>query len=253
MGKDYFDQLALAARWRMPPGEAEDFLSDYREILEDNPRSEAELIRELGTPWAAVRLAADRRAYCRWLGIFAAMAACLLLPALCGLSGRMGWLPYLRPLTPEILLPAAGTAAALVFFRRRGQAPRQRPPRPLWALLALLPALFALVTWWVWRVLPDLVAAPRAGLAAQGSYLLLSLLAAGLGLWGLAAARVRNRRWRALYVMALATAALCCAALLYLRRMDYSETGLAAAWSAYLGRCAVIAGIGLAGTGAALC
>ena len=256
MEKDYFTRLTAAARWQMQPGEAAEFLADYREILEENPRSEEALLRELGEPWRAVRLSADRRSYCRWLAAFFALSLCLLLPALYGLSGKIEWLmgTWLRRLSPEVLLPAVGTAGALLLFRRRERTPAPRLPRPLWVLLPLLPALSALVIWWVWKVLLTLPAPPnRVGLIAQGGYVLLSLLAAALGLWGLTAARVCDRRWRALYVMALATAALCCVTLLRLRGMDIGEGGFRAAWNDYLCRCALIAGIGLVGTGAALC
>lgn len=256
MRKDYFTRLTLAARWWMPQGEAEEFLSDYREILEENPRPEEALLRELGEPRRAVRLAADRRGCRRWLAVFAALALCLLLPALYGLSRQIEHLlgVYLRCFSPEVLLPAAGTIGALLWFRRRAQRPRSPLPRALYVLLPLLPVLLALLLWWVWGLLLYPLTVPSwAGLAAQGSYAALSLLAAALGLWGLTAARVRDRRWLALYVLALATAALCCATLLCLRGVDVGESGFQAAWSAYLFRCGLIAAVGLAGTGVALC
>ena len=57
-------------------GGAEEFLANYREILEENPRSEEVLVREIGKPCAAAHLTADRGAYCRWLSGFTVLALC---------------------------------------------------------------------------------------------------------------------------------------------------------------------------------
>ena len=41
-------RLEQAARWRLPPEEAEDVIADYRDIVGSPPRSEEELRREVG-------------------------------------------------------------------------------------------------------------------------------------------------------------------------------------------------------------
>ena len=251
MKQDYFTRLALAARWRMPPGEAKELLADYREILEENPRTEEELLRELGKPWTAVRLAADSGAYRRWLAVFAVLSLCLLLPALCTLLPGVWWLfsgafPHI---SLEIVLLTAGLALSLASFQRPGRDPL---PVLLPVLLGLLLALCAGVNWWVWRILPGLpLAADRLGPTAKIAYELLGLAASLSGIFGLTAARVYNRRWRALYVLSLAVGVLTCAVLLMLGSMDM-EAGVIQ-WDRYFYRFLGIAAIGLAGTGVALC
>ena len=250
MKQDYFTRLTLAARWRMPPGEAKELLADYREILEENPRTEEELLRELGRPWTAVRLATDSGAYRRWLAAFAALSLCLLLPALCTLLPGVWWLfsgafPHV---SLEIVLLAAGLALSLAYFQRQGRDPL---PVLLPILLLLLLALSAGINWWVWRILPGLRPAAGLGPTAKLAYELLLLAAALLGLFGLTAARVHNRRWRALYVLALAVVVLTCAVLLMLGRMDM-DAGIIH-WDAHIDRFLWIAAIGLTGTGVALC
>lgn len=251
MRRDYYSRLSLAARWRMPPGEAEEFLADYQEILEANPRPEETLLQELGKPWTAARLAGRAGDYRRWLGAFAGMALCLL-PGLYGLSGWVQWLlgTWLRRLMPALVLLLAGTAAALLWFRRAERGPLSRR---LLVLLAVPPALYALVSWWVWRVLPGLpLPSGQVGPAARLAYALVGAAAAALGLYGLAAARVRGRRWRALYVISLTVAALVCTALMLLTSMEMAVEGVPF-WASCLRDSIWIAGIGLVGTGVALC
>ena len=55
MKKDYMTRLERAARWRLPPREAEDVIADYREMVGDPPRPEEELLQELGKPRDAIR------------------------------------------------------------------------------------------------------------------------------------------------------------------------------------------------------
>lgn len=251
MKMDYITRLSLAARWRMPPAEAEEFLADYREILEENPRPEEALFREIGRPWTAVRRAAADRSYGRWLAVFAALALCLLLPALCTVLPGAWWLfsGAFPGISVEIVFLAVGLVLPLAWFQRR-----EREPLPLLlpVLLLLLLALCAGVNWWVWRVLPGLpLAAGRVGSAARLAYELLGAAAALLGLFGLAAARVCNRRWRALYVLALAVAVLTCAVLMMLGSTSLEGGGIQR--SSYLCRFLLIAAAGLAGTGVALC
>ena len=148
----------------------------------------------------------------------------------------------------EIVLLAAGLALSLAYFQRQDRDPL---PVLLPILLLLLLALSAGINWWVWRILLGLKPAAGLGPVARLAYELLLLAAALLGLFGLTAARVCNRRWRALYVLALTVAVLTCAVLLMLGRMDM-DAGIIH-WDAYIDRFLWMAAIGLTGTGVALC
>ena len=91
MKKDYMARLEQAARWRLPPEEAEDVIADYRDIVGSPPRSEEELHREVGDPEQVVRLLVQPpKAYYAWLAVFAALAACLLAAALAAI---IWWTP----------------------------------------------------------------------------------------------------------------------------------------------------------------
>ena len=50
MKKDYLSRLSWAARWWLPRAEGDDVLSDYRELLSQRYRTDAELQRDLGKP-----------------------------------------------------------------------------------------------------------------------------------------------------------------------------------------------------------
>ena len=268
MKKDDFTRLTYAARWRMPPAEAEELLSDYREILEENPRTEEELLKELGRPEEAVRLAAQPGDYCRWLGIFAAMVLCLLLPALVTLIPGAWWLfgTAFPDLSVEVVLLLAGIALSTAYFQKRekGVFPKLLP-----VLMLLLLVLYAVPGWWAFQVLSsggapsldwlqrilakDSLYFPWVGQAVHTAFILVGIAAAVLGLWGLIKARVADRRWRALYTLALTVGALVCTTLLLLGGMDISSDGYMTDWYNVFHRCKLIAVIGLIGTGVSLC
>ena len=63
MKKDYMARLEWAARWRLPPQEANDVIADYRDIVGDPPRPEDELLRDLGSPRAAIRPLTPQKQY----------------------------------------------------------------------------------------------------------------------------------------------------------------------------------------------
>jgi len=256
MKQTYFHRLTLAARWLLPPREAQDVLSEYREIVEQS--DEAGLCRDLGDPVKAMRLLVQPRPYRRWLAAFAAMAACLLLPALSPLPGMTRlwhlWKGTLSRFPVEGMFLAAGLALSLLCFRGKEHRPA---PRGLVPLLALQLAGAA----GVWAVIWTALAQPQgamdffrahAALARHVGDLLMwaGFLLALTGLWSLVQARLSDRRWRAAYVLGLTAVTLVMAALSILWRMDLNAPG----WqNPYWRRCALLTALGLVGTGASLC
>ncbi|MCM1148836.1 MAG: hypothetical protein NC319_01945, partial [Butyricicoccus sp.] len=81
MKRDYISRLAFLARWRFPAEEAEDIISDYREMVANEPGTDAELVQRFGTPWAALRQIKSGGVSRLWLAEGALSFACLIVPA----------------------------------------------------------------------------------------------------------------------------------------------------------------------------
>ena len=296
MKKDYMTRLERAARWRLPRREADDVIADYRDIVGNPPRSEEELRREVGDPEKVIQmLVSPPRAYRVWLGIFAALTVLLLAAAL-GYSPLTpfwrvslwyewggGWLPgdpeYSIMSALPVLHLAVGAALCLVWFRRWGEKGNGSLSKglPICALLMLAGILLA---WWaVWRCCsspeqfltiwtedtsfigegdgPAYSGRSSQTMATVGAWLFRAgLVTALIGMAALVKARTRDRRWAAVYLLALTAAVLTLAVLAMLE--NFSSLNplcdvVPANWfQPYLPRFAVITAAGLVGAGAAL-
>lgn len=173
MKKNYMEKLERAARWRLPREEAEDVIADYRDIVGMTPRSEEELLREVGDPEQVVKLlVSPPRAYRVWQAVFVLMAACILIPGisphapfwyiwdLCfagpygGGWGRFYAYTHFSHFGP--ILAVVGLVLSLVWFRRMGRK-EGRLPKALAVLLAVLLACLTavLVFDWFWMRDPN--------------------------------------------------------------------------------------------------
>ena len=253
MAKKYLRQLELMAWWRLPPREAEEVAEDYREMMEEQSGSPELLESRWGSPLQAVRLVEKPNQYRRWLLAFGMMAACVLLPA-CWLLGER------QHPDASACLAALGAAASLAWFSRQGRKKAGRPPRALWAallcqlLLALLAGGTLVLAAYQWL---DLA---QAGLLKPGLlggtvglvFTLAGLGCAALALLGLLLARLKDRRWRAVYILGLTILALCLLVLSVLRSMSLDSSIPGWQWP-YLLRAALTALIGLLAAGVGLC
>ena len=79
MRGDYLAKLSQAARWYLPQAEAAEVVEDYRDLIQQEPRSEEELLRDLGSPWSAARQLVQPRAYRRWVAVFAVLDIAMFL------------------------------------------------------------------------------------------------------------------------------------------------------------------------------
>lgn len=275
MRKDYLSSLSRAARWCLPPAEAAEVLEDYRDLIEQEPRSEEALRRDLGSPWSAARQLVQPKAYRRWVAVFAVLAACVLLPAA---------LPLLRELMepaifrfPALDLPwriysfcgaivpfrgiflLIGMALALVWFRRgSGEERHWNLPKGVMPLLLLL--LMGMAFQWVnaWILLhepvkiwewltSEIVKALRLAMT-------LDMFVMGvIGMFALVKARMTNRRWRAVYIPALAGSVLGMAIYALWCYADLSVVGTAGWQTPILLEYIAITVLGLVGTGVSLC
>ncbi len=279
MKKDYMARLEWAARWRLPPQEANDVIADYRDIVGDPPRPEDELLRDLGSPRAAIRPLTPQKQYRVWLAVFALLAACPLLPGLGPLPGMWRlWDFCLRTrifgLYINDILPFLGMACALIWFRWKGQK-QGRLPRAVPALLAVAAActVAVLAVDWVWmrdpvgfsallgevpvRVLgifplgwtrPTTVLLLNDTLGWVGCFAM-----ALLALLGLVKARTGDRRWAAVYILALTAVLVSAETLAFLNNMEIGGNITPDWWMPYLRLWAIHAGMGLVGAGVALC
>ena len=273
MRGNYLAKLSRAARWYLPPAEAAEVLEDYREFIEQRPRSEEELRRDLGSPWSAARQLVQPKAYQRWVTVFAVLAACILLPAVLPLLSELSGIVIFRfhtygvdllwwfislcdkviPFRGGLLL--TGMALALAWFRRgNGEERRWNLPKGMVPLLALLLAgmAFEWVIAWVtlamiWPGMPSeiVIALPLA--------MTLDMFSMGIiGMFALVKARMADRRWRAVYILALAGSILGLSIFAFWTRMDvsFSDTG----WqTSLLLRYIAITALGLVGMGGSLC
>ena len=280
MKTDYITRLERWARWMLPRQEADDVLGDYRDIVGDPPRLDEELLRDLGKPRDVIKPLAPKKQYRTWLAVFVLMAACILLPADSPLPGGLYplwnslfyvepyfWFPFFYPYRLFLIV---GLAASLAWFRPRQEEAKAPLPRSIIITLAVLLAVMALVWWTFWQM----TLYPEGALVNPifhlpmgfwwplgndyiGGNLLSFLLEwsaipfAVVGIVGLVNARLRDRRWRAVYFLSLSVMLLAFAALALLTSMDVSSAP--DTWyTGTLRLCIEITIIGLIGTGLSL-
>ena len=276
MKKDYMTRLERVARWRLPPKEAEEVIDDYREMVGDPPRSEEELVRDLGKSRDAVRLLVQPKQYYIWLAVFAVMSACILSFGLSVYSIRL-WLIYFEDYiygTRDSLsrvVAALGAVTALVWFRWQGRK-TARLPKAIPILLAVLLACCGGILLYCWAGSRDFDSfaamwgtyttwiGPNSDTPISTSvHLPLTFMADGsviiaiAGVFWLVKARTRDCRWAAVYMMALTVilAALNVVAVIY--SMDPPPLTSEEIYRLLLFQSAGITAVGLVGAGVALC
>ena len=274
MKKTYMERLERWAHWMLPAPEAESVVADYRDIVGTPPRPEEELLRDLGRPKDAIRHLVEPKAYRAWLAVFALLAVCILIPGVTahwGLWFIWDWCFYYSGIPiggvfisiRGLAMAAAGLIVGLLWFRRRGQK-AGRTPKGVPRMLALLTAWSGAVLWfdWLWMhdpgsfvrwveetaftsaLLPGFWRVPSLLLEYGGTAVAL------LGAWALVKARLQDRRWAAVYVLALAAVLLTMESLVMLMTIATLQGGWHVPYLWYYG--AVFA-VGAAGAGVTLC
>lgn len=248
MARDYLRRLELAARWRLPPEEAEEVAADYRELLGEQGEPES----RWGKPGQAVRQLSAPKEYFRWLAVFILMTLAIAAP----LWGFLSWHFYRYVYSLSAVL---GAACALAWFSRQG-AKSGKVPLRLWAMLLCQLALAGLAGGALWAAFYRWIDLVQAGMMDPGDlgprldfvFLLVCLASGALALLGLVLARVQDRRWRALYILGLTVLALCLLVMSALHSMSLEM--LEGNWKrAYQIQGTLTALAGLIATGAGLC
>ena len=230
----YLKTFSRAVRWRLPPQESEEAISDYRELIFQPERDEGKLAEELGDPVQAAHLLTDVRTYRRWLKLFAVLAFGLFLIVEWVWTGHYSFtFAVLRAWWYPVLVMAVGLPLSLYWFRRHGQ--KNGPlPRRLVLLLAAVFLFGAGTLAWNWYVLspgfldfyhetyPDI---PWQIIFHRELTINGGIACALLAFAGLVLAKCYDRRWLALYTLALTVAVLC--SLLPIGAVGLIGTGVA--------------------------
>ena len=277
MKKDYMTRLERAARWRLPPKEADDVIADYREMVGDPPSPEDELLQELGKPRDAVRPLVQPRQYYIWLAVFAFLSLCILSLGISVYDWRL-WEIYFYDYiygTKNILsrvVPVLGSVTALVWFRWQGRKTARLPKAIPILLAALLACCGGIMLYcWAfsrdffgfldaWGTMPALLG-PNPGEPISVSFYLPqdfmiygSLLLSLVGVAWLVKARTGDRRWAAVYIMALTVMLAALNVVAWVHSMDPTPfLTLEALFRQMLFESAGITAVGMIGAGVALC
>ena len=264
MKRDYLTRLSRAARWYLPPAEAQEVLEDYQEITAG--RSEEELRRDLGTPRNVARQLVQPKDYRRWLAVFAVLAVCIGLPAATvfrsELSNALGlyWSVRQHSTVFTWAFFAVGMGLSLFWIWRGGKKEAGKTLyRRVLSRLALILAGMVWIWFIIWLVLGEHWELLNA-LFATESYVSTLHLSMGvdifvmglIGLSGLVRARLGDRRWLAVYVLGLAGVILTLSFWALLTSLNFD--GFVPGWQIPpLLRYAFITLAGLVGTAVSLC
>ena len=262
----YLSKFSRAVRWRLPPQEAEDAISDYRELIFHAERDETKLVEELGEPVQAAHLLTDVKTYRRWLWVFGILAFGLFLMAKWSWTGQTFARFYPLDLGPFdrgwrcVTVLAAGLVLSLVWFRRNGQ---KHGPVSKWLLIFLAVVLvfgvgIMILTYRIFLqaflnhyaeidVTPWEIILQRELIIDGGT------VCAVIALAGLLLARLKDRRWLALYTLALTAAVLCVMVQFWVTSIDPSWAMQNNPTWYMFSKLIPVGVVGLIGTGVALC
>lgn len=275
MKKDYMTRLERAARWRLPPHEADDIINDYREMVGDPPRPEDELLRDLGRPLDAVRPLTQKWPYRIWLAVFLVMSACILTQGVSPIGpGYPIWRLYFNGYLEQFTgcaVAGFGAATALVWFRWQGRK-AARLPKAIPIVLAVLLAWCGgvLLFCWacardfdsfllIWGTMPALIGPNASKPISVSFYVPLDAMVYGslvlslVGVAGLVKARTADRRWAAVYILALAAIFAALSVVALATSLDPTFLTPEELFRRQLLECAGIIAVGLIGAGVALC
>ena len=212
MGKNDMARLSWWAHWYLPQGEAEGVIAGYGDEAGAAPRAGGERPRE------AAKKFVRPQSYYVWLGVFAILAACAVIPVL---SSKKFGLEALRVVWKSLfstgfplyrIFLAVGVALPLVWFRRHGQ---KNGTISKWLVLALVVVLvFGVGTMaWNWHVFDSSfldgyaevypLVIPWQVILQRELIINGGVVCALIALAGLILAKCYDRRWLALYTLAV--------------------------------------------------
>lgn len=261
--EQYLKKFSRAVRWRLPPQESEEAIADYRELIFRPERDESKLVEELGEPVQAAHLLTDVKTYRRWLKVFAVLAFGLFLMVKWSWMWHSSfYISWAEQWWYPVWVMAVGLPLSLYWFRRHGQ---KNGAISKWLVLALVVVLVfgvgtMALSWYVFDssfldgyaevyplVIPWQVILQRELMINGG------VVCALIAFAGLILAKCYDRRWLALYTLALTVAVMCCFIAFFCRGMDLSYAMRSSPQTYLFARLIPIGAVDLIGTGVALC
>lgn len=263
--EQYLKKFSRAVRWRLPPQESEEAIADYRELVLEEERDESRLVEELGAPAQAAHLLTDVKSYRRWLAVFAVLAFGVFLMAKWCFTGhsQFDYFLWKTHYWFPVWVLMTGMVLSQYWFRQYGQKSGPLSKRLILGLALVLVA-GAVIMSWTWHVtgpkfLEHIAAEAYAGPFTRQAWRLGDLLRYGgcacalAAFVGLVLSKLYDRRWLALYALALTLAALFVIITFCIRSMDVTFFGADKLRTYYFRRMVLVGIAGLIGTGVALC
>ncbi len=256
MGKNDMARLSWWAHWYLPQGEAENVVADYGD------KAGAPSFAGAERPQEAAKKLVRPQSYCVWLGVFAILAACAVIPVLS--SRKFGW-DAMRVVWKSLfstgfplyrVFLAVGVVVPLLWFRRRKGDKNPPLHKPIAVMLAILVITVGILWWMLWNYehvffggFDPILGGLHAGEVNALAMKCIAALLAAAGVAGLVNARTIDRRWRAVYVLSL------CALMMALKissmfvYLDVASTPMEWAFPTML----ELTAVGLIGAGVSLC
>lgn len=249
--RTYLKRFSCVLRWRLSKAEADEILDDYQEIFSQRSKEEDDLlIQEFGEPLQAARLLTDHKIYHHWLVVFGLMVVCLLLSEVMLLHATQYSMPMM--ITPFII----GLVIDSIWFRPCKKE-RERSIFPKGLLPIFISFIMVIVVDIVilgdfltqyWNFLPNSL----CGMVAYWALEFTGVIATMIGILGLVKARISDRRWSILYLMALMVLIQCVMILAILTNMDLNVVS-SHQWVSSIIQLGIISLIGFVGVVVNLC
>lgn len=150
-GKKRYGAVILVGPLVLAPGEAENVVADYGD------KAGAPSFAGAERPRKAAKKLVRPQSYCVWLGVFAILAACAVIPVLS--SRKFGW-DAMRVVWKSLfstgfplyrVFLAVGVVVPLLWFRRRKGDKNPPLHKPIAVMLAILVITVGILWWMLWN------------------------------------------------------------------------------------------------------
>ena len=257
----YLTRFSQNVKWRLSYQEAEEVIEDYEGFFCQSNRDEHEVCLELGNPAAAAKALGSRLSYGIWLIFFIIQAIALFVPYFILLASNppLSFIlshPSVRPYT-ILTLSGCGVLVSLFFFRQQKNFTDKKLPKSILFSLSFLffTAIAAAILIYIFFYqLCNTVMFPAYSPHLPFILFLSGTIFISAGLWALIKSRMYDRRFRAVYILALTLLLICINAFDLLTSLDLSlGAEVFHIFTQELKYYAAVGGIGILACGGSLC